>query len=155
MKQLALIALALFWSATGWAGHSQDPASAAYDLKYAADHLYKQLHYRSGYSYAAKGAKALAKAAKRFHYEARHGGSPHYLWKQYRVLEQCYHDLRSTLHYSRDYEYVAGDFRAVTGALSSLRNAMEYRKYSRRSHSHSYSSRGYYYPNRAYAYLSR
>ena len=155
MKKLVFTTVALLWSATGWAGHSYDLKSAAYDLKYATDHLYKELHYRSGYSYASKGAKALARAAKRFHYEVKHGRSPHYLWKEYRRLADCYYDFRSTLHYSREYDYVARDFRAVSGAFSALRSAMEYRKHSRHSRSHSYSSRGYSYPGRTYAYLDR
>jgi hypothetical protein len=155
MKKLACIALTLFWSAAGWAGHSHDLAAAAYDLKYAADQLYHQLHYQSGYSYASKGAKALAKASKRFHYSVKHGGSPHYLWKEYRSLADCFHDLRSTLHYSRDYRYVAGDFRAVEGAFSSLQRAMEYRKYSRRGHARPYASRGYYSRRYAYAHSER
>jgi len=154
MKRLAFILLALFWSAASWAGHGNDLASAAYDLKYAADHLYQQLHYKSGYRYATKRAKALAKAAKRFHYHVRHDGSPHYLWKEYRNLADCYYELRSTLHYAHDYKYVAGDFRMVAAAFSSLKRAMEYRRHARHSNSHSYSSRGYY-PSRSYAYSSR
>lgn len=143
MKKLAFIGLTLLWSAPGWAGHNNDLAAAAYDLKYAADHLYEQLHHKSGYSYATKGAKALARAAKRFHYNAKHGGSSHYLWREYRNLADCYRDLRSTLHYSHDYKYVARDFRAVDAAFSSLQHAMEYRRHARHGYSRSYSSRGY------------
>lgn len=144
MKRLAFIVLTMSWSALSWAGHDNRLASAAYDLEYAAHHLYEQLHYKSGYSYASKGAKALARASKRFHYQVKQGGSPHYLWKEYRRLADCYYELRSTLQYGHDYKYLAGDFRAVAGAFSSLQRAMEYRRHARRDYSRSYSSRGYY-----------
>ena len=126
-------------------GYDQNLINAAKKLDYAAKHLYKDLHYQSGYGRVAEGAQSFSRAASRFCDKVAYGRRGRELWNEYARLARRFERLSYAVghenrHIRREFNQVARAFNYVSQSMNQRRS---YNSYDRHNGDNGYRRNGY------------